>query len=127
MPFDDDDFDVSFAVCVFHHILPEHRETVVSEMQRVTKPGGLVLIFEHNPFNCFTQIAVKRCSLDADAILLRAAESRSLLEGAGLDVAEQRYILLTPWEWSLMERAEKALWGFPFGAQYYAMGRCKES
>ena len=123
MPFEDNKFDVSFAMCVFHHVEPSHRQALVAEMGRVTRKGGLVVIFEHNPLNIFTQFAVKRCALDDDAILLHSGESRKLLAGAGFEIIEQRYILLTPWEYEVLSQIEMFLQKVPFGAQYYVMGR----
>src|SRR5262249_26296192 len=38
-------FDLSFAICVLHHVPPSDRLRFVAEMARVTKPGGIVAIF----------------------------------------------------------------------------------
>ena len=57
-PFGEGAFDVSFAVCVLHHVPPPQRLALVSEMARVTRPGGTVAIFEHNPWNPLTRRAV---------------------------------------------------------------------
>src|SRR5213079_2165552 len=51
LPYADGSFDLSFAVCVLHHVPPGERPSLVEEIRRVTRPGGLVAIFEHNPWN----------------------------------------------------------------------------
>ena len=58
LPFRDDRFDIAFAACVMHHVPPRQWPEFLGEMTRVIKPGGLVFIFEHNPFNPLTRIAV---------------------------------------------------------------------
>jgi ubiquinone/menaquinone biosynthesis C-methylase UbiE len=62
-----------FSSCVFHHIRPEHHVMWLAELHRVTRPGGLILIFEHNPLNPLTRYAVAGCAFDENATLLRAA------------------------------------------------------
>jgi ubiquinone/menaquinone biosynthesis C-methylase UbiE len=44
MPFRDDYFDVSLSVYLFHELPKRARQNVLSEMYRVTKPGGLVVV-----------------------------------------------------------------------------------
>ena len=46
----------------------------VADMVRVTRPGGLVCVIEHNPLNPLTRLAVNRCPFDADAVLLRSGQ-----------------------------------------------------
>jgi len=123
IPFNDNTFDVSFAMCVYHHILPQQRQNLISEMKRVTRQDGIIAVFEHNPWNMLTQIAVKRCILDKDAILLKAKELRDLMESAGLKSIETRYILLTPWKGGFFTNIEHALSKTAMGTQYYVMGR----
>jgi len=123
MPFADNAFDVSFAMCVFHHIVPQNRSSVVREMVRVTRPGGIVVVFEHNPLNPFTQLAVRRCSLDADAVLLSRGETLRLLHAGGLDIVDSRFILLTPWDFALLGILERLFNSLPLGAQYFVAGR----
>ena len=51
LPFADATFDVVFAVCVVHHVVPAARQAFVIELARVVRPGGMVAIFEHNAWN----------------------------------------------------------------------------
>jgi SAM-dependent methyltransferase len=122
LPFDDHFFDVSFAICVMHHVNPESWRLFVREMQRVIRPGGLAAVFEHNPFNPLTLLAVNRCPFDADAHLLTVRTTRRLFEMAGLNGIERKYFLFVPWESRPMQGLERMFGWLPVGAQYYVAG-----
>lgn len=115
-------FDASLATCVLHHVPAGERAALLAEMRRVTRPGGLVVLIEHNPWNLLTRLAVARCPFDHDAALLDAAEGRRLLAGAGLGNVESRHFLLLPTARPWSRRVERALDSVPLGAQYLACG-----
>lgn len=123
LPYDDDRFGVTFAICVFHHIDGwDAQKSLLAEMTRVTRDGGIVLVFEHNPWNPLTRLVVSRCKLDQDAKLITARQMRVLARRAGLDSVQTKHILLTPWRglcWRSLDRWAGAL---PFGAQYCLSG-----
>jgi SAM-dependent methyltransferase len=121
-PFDDASFDLVTAVCVLHHVDPAARAHLVNEMRRVARPGGLVCIIEHNPFNPLTRLAVARCEFDRDAVLLGAGTVRRLLAASGLRETGARHFLLLPWETKPARRIESTLSNMPLGAQYAAFG-----
>jgi SAM-dependent methyltransferase len=121
-PFADGVFDVTFAICVLHHVDPARWRGFVDELSRVTRRGGLVVVIEHNPLNPLTRLAVSRCAFDEDAILLRAGRTRRLLAGAGLAVAESRYVVFFPWRGSPFRALERRLASLPLGAQYAVAG-----
>jgi ubiquinone/menaquinone biosynthesis C-methylase UbiE len=123
LPFRSETFDLSFAICVLHHVPTGAWKLFVDEMTRVTKPGGLVAILEHNPLNPLTRLAVNRCEFDKDAVLLRQAKTRRLLGGSGLQPVEQRYILFFPWRGQVLRRVEEKLRALPAGAQYMVAAR----
>ena len=118
-PFDDGTFDAAFAACVFHHIPPVERRSFAMELRRVVRPHGMVMVFEHNPFNPLTRLAVARCEFDDDAILLRRRALRDLLASAGLRPRESRYVVFFPRGGTRVETAERWLGRVPLGAQYY--------
>ncbi len=68
LPFDDGTFDFTYCVAVMHHIADpsDVRDTLI-EMCRVTKPGGLVLVWDHNPRNPYWPILMKRVPQDTGA------------------------------------------------------------
>lgn len=52
LPFEDDTFDVVLTVAVMHHIAePDAVRDTLAEMVRVAKPGGRILVWDHNPRN----------------------------------------------------------------------------
>ena len=107
LPFKDGEFDAVFAICVMHHVPPVDWAKFSFEIARVTRPGGAVLIFEHNPYNPLTRRVVSTCPFDKDAV--------SEVEG--------RYILAVPAIAGALRRIDDALGGIPLGAQYHVIGR----
>ncbi|MGO9112922.1 MAG: class I SAM-dependent methyltransferase [Thermoguttaceae bacterium] len=122
LPFPDDRFDIAFAACVLHHVPRTQWPEFLGEMTRVVKPRGLVFIFEHNPYNPLTQMAVARCELDRDAVLLRPGCSMNLLRTAGLRNLQRQFILFFPWAGKFWSAMESRLHWLPLGAQYCAVG-----
>jgi SAM-dependent methyltransferase len=123
LPFDDGSFDLTFAVCVVQVIDPRQRPSFVSELARVTRAGGLVVAFEHNPFNPLTRLVVRRCTFGHDARMLTRERLKRLFRSAGLSTVGSGYILLFPWRGSGLRRLEERLARLPLGAQYYLAGR----
>jgi SAM-dependent methyltransferase len=119
LPYSDEWFDVVFAICVLHHVPPARWSAFASEMRRVLKPGGLALIFEHNPRNPLTMRVVNSCPFDADAVLLRSETTEALLSAANFKQVQSRYILSIPAANTWLRRVDSLFSGFRFGAQYY--------
>jgi ubiquinone/menaquinone biosynthesis C-methylase UbiE len=119
IPYKDDAFDMAYAINVLHHVPPPAWEEVVTEIARVIRPGGLVAVIEHNPFNPLTRRAVRECEFDKDAVLLKRARTRALLQTAGLEVVLNAYIMFLPFSNRLSLGLERALKWLPLGAQYY--------
>ena len=115
--------DVSLAVCVFHHVPYGERDGLLAEMKRVTRPGGLAILIEHNPWNPLTRLAVSRCPFDHDAVLLGAREARDRLARAGFAAAESRHFALLPVQTPITRALERRLETVPLGAQYAAFGQ----
>ncbi|MGM4961862.1 class I SAM-dependent methyltransferase [Tardiphaga sp. 1201_B9_N1_1] len=116
--FADASFDLVTTICVMHHVPPVEWAGFMREMRRVVRPGGLVCVIEHNPFNPLTRLAVARCEFDRDAVLLGAGKTQKLMAGAGLRDIASRHFLLLPWEAKAARRVENAFSGLPLGAQY---------
>jgi len=125
LPHDDDRFDISFSINVMHHVPPPGWDSFARELVRVTKPGGLVAVFEHNPLNPLTRRVVSRCVFDEDAVLLRQRRTRALLAAAGAPLDERRYILFIPSAAPWARTLERPLRMVPLGAQYYVAGRVR--
>jgi SAM-dependent methyltransferase len=123
IPFNEGEFDAAYAICVMHHVPPAKWELFAAELVRVTKPGGLVIIFEHNPYNPLTRRAVSTCPFDEDAVLLSKRKTTAYLRGAGLTSIVGKYILTIPSVDGPLRRIDDALGALPLGAQYYVCGR----
>jgi ubiquinone/menaquinone biosynthesis C-methylase UbiE len=122
LPYLDGKFDVAFCVCVIHHVPPERWQQFVNEMHRVTRAGGMIVVYEHNPIHPLTRKVVRDCEFDRDAILLTMSQSRALLENAGCTEVATRSILTLPPVGGLVERLDGLFARLPFGSQYRAMG-----
>jgi SAM-dependent methyltransferase len=123
LPFADDELDVAFAICVLHHVDPPDRRPLLAEMARVTRPGGLTLVFEHNPLNPLTRRVVRNCAFDEGVELVGRRELERLHRAAGLRVLDLEYLLFFPWRARPFALAERALTRLPLGAQYVVAGR----
>lgn len=116
-------FDVAFAACVLHHLDESTHDGFVAELARVIRPGGLAVVFEHNPLNPLTRLVVSRVAFDAGVRLLRAGQVASLVECAGLEQVQTVYTTFLPLRGRLARRIEEGLAPLPLGAQYAVLGR----
>jgi SAM-dependent methyltransferase len=68
LPFADGTFALTYCVAVMHHVAepPAVRRTLL-EMARVTRPGGHVLIWDHNPRNPYWPLLMRRVPQDTGA------------------------------------------------------------
>ncbi len=107
-----------FSACVFHHIEPERHVMWMAELHRITRPGGVILIFEHNPLNPLTRYAVAGCAFDEGAILLRAAALADRLKKGGWTPWRTRYHVFFPGFLKKLRPLEQALGWLPMGGQY---------
>lgn len=119
LPLADNSLDLAFSICVMHHVPPPGWLHFLEEIQRSLKPGGLMVIFEHNPLNPLTRRVVNNCPFDADAVLLPARSLSSLVEKAGFSNPETRFILSIPAQNSLLRKIDRVFSKIPLGAQYF--------
>ena len=73
LPFADDTFDAVYAFCIYHHIPDEDHVRHLSELRRVVKPGGEVMVFEHNPYNPVTARIFARAPIDRGCHMIKPA------------------------------------------------------
>lgn len=123
IPYEDKRFDFVTAVCVYHHIPVKDRPLLTKEVFRVLRPGGTFCIIEHNPLNPATRVIVSRTPVDADAILLHAGATRSLMQNAGLQLRKTEFFLYLPEDlYKGFSGLEALLRGVPLGGQYAVFG-----
>lgn len=123
LPMAENSFDLAYAICVMHHVPPPAWPHFVAEMKRVLKPGGLALIFEHNPLNPATQYVVRSCDIDKDAVLLWPRQMKRLFQNAGFDAIQARTIFSVLPIGGALKKVDHWLGAMPFGAQYYLSAR----
>lgn len=122
VPAADAQVDLVFASCVFHHIEAPMHHALLRELGRVLKPGGRIVVFEHNPLNPLTVRTVKACAFDENAVLLPSRQLRGALSKAGFVSLHTRYTLFFPHALRALRGLERSLWWNPLGAQYYVAG-----
>jgi SAM-dependent methyltransferase len=49
LPYEDERFDLVYALSVFTHLTESRQRSWIAELRRVTRPGGLVLFTTHGP------------------------------------------------------------------------------
>jgi SAM-dependent methyltransferase len=122
LPFGDNFFDMVFTINVMHHVKPSGWSSFLNEARRVLKPGGKIAVFEHNPINPLTRLAVSRCEFDRDAALLRKGLLKNLFMKSMFVLDENAYIVFFPFRNKIFRSAELFLRWLPLGAQYYITG-----
>ncbi len=123
LPFNTAEFDLAYAMCVFHHIDHAEHVRLLRELARVLTPIGTLAIFEHNPYNPLTVQAVNTCEFDVNAKLIAARQMKAACVAAGFTQVDVRYRIFFPRALAGLRRLEKYMTGFPLGAQYSIFAR----
>jgi SAM-dependent methyltransferase len=98
LPFDDGSFDLTLSVATLHHIAdPEAVLRTLAEMGRVTRAGGRVLIWDHNPRNPYWKSLMARVPQDdgSERLISEAEIERGLVEG-GAEILSSIQLGLVP-------------------------------
>ena len=122
IPLDDSSIDVAFSACVFHHISRAQHLRWLRELHRIVRIGGLLVIFEHNPWNPLTRRVVNRCELDRNAVLLPAPALAQAMRSAGWRDVRQDFRLFFPPSLLALSYLERLIHWLPVGAQYSVTG-----
>ena len=123
LPYENAKFDLVIAIAVFHHVHPSAWQSTADEMLRVTRPGGLSIVIEPNPFNPITRYIVNTCDLDKNAILVRPSQLRNIFARAGCAYVYTHTVMSVPPINFLLRHLDYLLGYFPFGAQYYLVAQ----
>jgi len=124
--FPEERYDVITAICVLHHVPPAGWPATLVRLRRALRPGGLLCVFEHNPWNPVTRWMIRRTAIDANAVLLSPRTCARLLRGAGFPAVAVSHFLFVPPRWARLARAERALRWLPLGGQYVAAARADQ-
>lgn len=119
IPIADGSLDVVFTACVFHHIPLVEHEHWLCELNRVLRPGGLVVVYEHNPYNPITNYLVNKCPLDQDAVLISPEVMKNLFANVGFCNIKVRYRIFFPATLRFFRPLERYMEKIFYGAQYY--------
>jgi ubiquinone/menaquinone biosynthesis C-methylase UbiE len=119
IPYPDNTFDLVFAACVFHHIPHNAHFDLLQEWLRVLKPGGIAVIFEHNPLNLLTVNAVNSCPFDKNAELIRGTQFKKIMLSTGFQNVDLHYRIFVPGFLRALRPLERWLHWCPLGAQYF--------
>jgi len=122
IPAEDGRFDAAFSACVFHHIPHDEHERWLRELRRVTRVGGMLAVFEHNPLNPLTVRAVNTCPFDENARLIRAGELVKRFEASGWGEVKMRYHVFFPHALAGLRGLEKWMGRVALGGQYSVSG-----
>ncbi len=125
LPYEDHTFSVAYCICVMHHVPPAAWPAFSKELIRVVKPGGAVVVYEHNPWHPLTRKVVSDCPFDRDAVLISMPKMRALLTEAGAPSVETRSILTVPPLGKLAAKLDAAFVRLPFGTQYRAVAEVR--
>jgi SAM-dependent methyltransferase len=98
LPFADDSFDVVLTIAAMHHIAePVAVRETLAEMTRVSKRGGWIVIWDHNPRNPYWSNLMGRVPQDTgEERLIPAQEITAGLSAAGAEVLSVEQLGLVP-------------------------------
>jgi SAM-dependent methyltransferase len=116
-------YDVITVVCVLHHIPPAAWPACLSRLRSALRPGGVLAIFEHNPWNPMTRWIVSRAAIDRNAVLLSPRMARRMMKTAGFSIDMARFFLFLPPRFRPLRQIERVFACLPIGGQYFLTGR----
>jgi len=116
-------FDLCYVNGVLHHVSPDRRAAVLHTIIDTLAGGGLLAVFENNPWNPGARMVMRRIPFDRDAVPISPPATRRLLEAAGLSCLATRSLFYFPRLLATLRPLEPLLAGLPLGAQYYVLAR----
>lgn len=111
LPYADEAFDVVFCAAVLHHIAePKAVAQAIEEMVRVTRRGGVTIIWDHNPLNPYWPIIMRRVPQDiGEERLISRHEINETLDGL-----QGRFDLQVHWRQMTFIPDFAPVWSLPF-------------
>jgi SAM-dependent methyltransferase len=116
-------FDLIFVAGLFHHVSKDQRIAILSQIENILKNNGILIVFEHNPYNVITRFLVDRCPLDTDIELIKASSIIRMFKEIGLTDIYRGYSLFFPGKMKLLRKMEKYMRWLPLGGQYFVIGK----
>jgi SAM-dependent methyltransferase len=119
IPFPPETFDLIFSACVFHHIDHADHVALLAKLRARLRPGGALVLFEHNPYNPVTRYIVATCPFDENAVLIPAPQLKARQMAAGFSKVRVAYTGFFPAPLRALRPLEKLMTSVPLGAQYF--------
>ncbi len=120
-------YDLCYCNGVFHHILPPERIIVLQQIRDVLLPGGVLALFENNPWNPGTRLVMARIPFDRDANAVSAPMAYRLLRQGGFVIQNLcRFLFYFPRGLAFFRSLERFLYRVPLGGQYYILAKKPE-
>ena len=85
--------------------------------------GGVLALWENNPWNPGTRFVMSRIPFDRDAVMLSARQAVHLVSGAGLTPMTIDHAFIFPRALNALRPLESWLAGWPLGGQYQVLAR----
>lgn len=115
-------FDLCYVNGVFHHIAPAQRAGTVEWIRGLLRPGGVLALFENNPWNFGARMVMARIPFDRDAQMLSPRETANLMRRSGFTIAGIDSLFFFPRALKALRAAEPYLSWTRLGAQYLVRG-----
>lgn len=117
-------FDLAYVNGAFHHIPVDQRAEAVRQLHRGLKPGGVLAVFENNPYSPAARLVMRRIEFDRGAVMVwPRAMARLLAQGGFEIIAPPRYLFVFPRALAPLRRIEPRLERLAIGAQYLTLAR----
>ena len=115
--------DLVFCNGVFHHILPDERGVAVDYIYRSLRPGGMLSLWDNNPWNPGARWVMSRIPFDRGAIMLSARAACTMLISAGFEIVGTDFLFIFPHSLRRLRPVEAFASLLPLGAQYQILAR----
>ncbi len=117
------EFDTAYCSAVFHHVPPPDRPAAAALLHRSLRPGGVLSLWEHNPWSPGARWVMHRCPFDAGCRMVWPATARRMLRDTGFEVLRTEFLFIFPRALRRLRPLERALTRLPLGAQYHVLCR----
>ena len=116
-------FDLIYLNCVIHHVPVGDRQSVVNQLFSLLRAKGQIWIFENNPANPGTQLAMFTNPFDKGVVKVWPSRLKELMSNSGFTFEETGFLFYFPQWLSIFRPIEKFLEKLPLGGQYYVRAR----
>jgi SAM-dependent methyltransferase len=115
-------YDLCYVNGVFHHIPMSERPEALRLIRRLLRPGGMLALFENNPWNPGARMVMARIPFDRDAHMLSPRLTAALLRAEGFEILHTESLFFFPRVLGFLRCLERPLGPTRLGAQYLVLG-----